>query len=139
MRALLCVGNARLGDDALGPVFARAFRDPAWRVWNGGIAPENCASSIRRAAPTLLVILDATDFPGAPGEIREFPLAALEAHSFSTHAQSLALLARYLAPDIPAIRFFGIRPATLLPSPTPRLSPPVRQSLRHFAALLRSL
>ena len=139
MRALLCVGNSRLGDDALGPVFARAFRDPAWRVWNGGIAPENCAASIRRAAPTLLVILDAADFPGPPGEIREFPLSALESHSFSTHAQSLSLLARYLAPSIPSIRFFGIRPATLHPTPTPRLSPPVRQSLRHFASLLRSL
>ena len=139
MRALLCAGNARLGDDALGPVFARAFRDPAWRVFDGGIAPENCASAIRRAAPTLLVILDAADFPGTPGEIREFPLSALEAHSFSTHAQSLALLARYLAPDVSSIRFFGIRPATLLPSSTPRLSPPVRQALRRFAALLRSL
>ena len=41
MNLLLGIGNPRHGDDALGPVFARAFRHPDWRCLNAATAPEN--------------------------------------------------------------------------------------------------
>ena len=137
MNGLLGVGNPRLGDDALGPVFARAFRAPGWRCWNGSIAPENYASVIRRADLSLLVLLDAAEMALPPGSIRILPPACLASTGgFGTHAPSLQGLADYLSTFVPSVHIIGIQPLSCLPS-TP-LSPPIRSALRQLGPLLRS-
>ncbi len=137
MNGLLGVGNPRLGDDALGPVFARAFRDPAWRCWNGSIAPENYVSPIRRAGVSLLVLLDAAEMGLEPGAIRVLPPDRLSSTGgFGTHAPSLAGLAAYLSTFIPAVRVVGIQPLSCRPGD--RLSPPVRAALKRLGAMLRA-
>lgn len=137
MNGLLGVGNPRLGDDALGPVFARAFRAPGWRCWNGGIAPENYAPVLRRAGLARLVILDAAEMGLPPGTLRELPPGRLAAAGFGTHAPSLSSLASYLSDAIPVVTILGIQPLSCIPS-TP-LSPPVRKALKDLASTLLSL
>lgn len=137
MNGLLGIGNPRLGDDALGPVFARAFRAPDWICWNGSIAPENFVSTIRRADLSLLLLLDAADMQLPPGSIRLLNPAHLSSTGgFGTHAPSLAGLAGYLATFVPEVHVVGVQPLSCHPGD--RLSPPVRETLRSLGPLLRS-
>lgn len=134
MNALLGIGNPRHGDDALGPVFARAFRHPDWRCLAAETAPENFTGLIRRLRPELLLLLDAADMGLPPGSLRRLDPSQLHARDFGTHAPSLAQLADFLSDCAGRIVILGIQPATI--QPRARLSPPVRATLRSLARSL---
>ncbi len=134
MNLLLGIGNPRHGDDALGPVFARAFRHPHWRCINASTAPEHYTSLIRRLQPGRLLLLDAVLMDLPPGSIRRLEPGQLTAAHFGTHAPSLAQFIAYLSEDVPQIDMLGIQPQTLYPGA--RLSSPVRLALKQFAAML---
>ena len=134
MNLLLGIGNPRHGDDALGPVFARAFRHPDWRGVNAATAPENFAGLVRRLHPDLLVLLDAADMGLPPGTLRRLDPAAIQSGDFGTHAGSIGQLATFLSDCAGRVVILGIQPAATAPGA--RLSPPVRAALR---ALGRSL
>lgn len=136
MNLLLGIGNPRHGDDALGPVFARAFRHPDWRTVNAAVAPENFTGLIRRLHPDWLVLLDAADMGLPPGTLRCLEPAAIRAGDFGTHAGSIGQLADYLADCAGQIAIVGIQPAEVRPGA--RLSPPVRAALRDLAGRLAS-
>ena len=136
MNLLLGIGNPRHGDDALGPVFARAFRHPEWRTVNAATAPENFTGLIRRLHPDRLVLLDAADLGLPPGTLRRLDPSAIRAGDFGTHAGSLGRLADYLADCAGQVVVLGIQPAAVRPGAP--LSPPVRAALRNLAAALAS-
>lgn len=137
MHGLLGIGNVRLGDDGLGPVFARAFRAPGWQCWNGGIAPENFVPVIRRAGVSCVVLLDAAEMGLEPGSVRSLPPERLiSAGGFGTHAPSLEGLAGYLATFVPEVRVVGVQPLSCREGA--RLSPPVRDALHRLGAMLRA-
>jgi hydrogenase 3 maturation protease len=132
--ALLGIGRPGSGDDALGPVFARAFRHPAFRAYPAFTAPENLVSAIRRDAPSAVVVLDAALLPLPPGAIRRVDPATLESAGFGTHAPDPLLLHRYLLTAAPAVHWVAVRPS--LPLEGHRLSPPVKAALRALPPLL---
>lgn len=134
MNLLLGIGNPRHGDDALGPVFARAFRHPDWRCLNASTAPENFTGWIRRQHPDLLVLLDAADLGLPPGTLRRLDPDAIQSADFGTHAGSIGQLANYLSDAAGRIVILGIQPAGTTPGQ--RLSPPVRAALKQLAATL---
>ena len=137
MYGLLGIGNVRLGDDGLGPVFARAFRAEGWVCWNGGIAPENFVSVIRRAGVSRLVLLDAAEMGQEPGAVRLLePGRLVSAGGFGTHAPSLEGLAGYLATFVPEVCMVGVQPLSCREGV--RLSPPVREALRRLGPVLRA-
>lgn len=136
MNLLLGIGNPRHGDDALGPVFARAFRHPDWLCVNASTAPENFTGLIRRLHPDLLVLLDAADLGLPPGTLRRLDPAAIAAGDFGTHAGSIGQLANYLADCAGRVVVLGIQPAGTVPGA--RLSPPVRAALRALGRALAS-
>lgn len=131
MNLLLGIGNQRHGDDALGPVFARAFRHPDWRCINASVVPENYAGLIRRIHPDLLVFLDAADMGLPPGTLRRLEPDTLQGRDFGTHAPSIGQLAGYLSDCARRIIILGIQPASTQPGA--RLSPPVRATLKILA------
>lgn len=134
MNLLLGIGNSRHGDDALGPVFARAFRHPDWRCLNAATAPENFTGLIRRLRPDLLVFLDAADMGLLPGALRRLDPDSIQAGNFGTHAGSIGQLATYLSDCAGRIVILGIQPASTIPGT--RLSPPVRATLRVLGQAL---
>ncbi|MGD9611494.1 MAG: hydrogenase 3 maturation endopeptidase HyCI [Kiritimatiellia bacterium] len=134
MNLLLGIGNPRHGDDALGPVFARAFRHPEWRTVNAATAPENFTGLIRRLHPDRLVLLDAADLGLPPGTLRRLDPATIRAGDFGTHAGSLGRLAEFLGDCAGQVVVLGIQPAGVRPGA--RLSPPVRAALRNLAERL---
>jgi len=131
---LLGIGNARHGDDGLGPLFARAFRHPGWRCVNAATAPENFAGLVRRLHPEVLVLLDAADMGLPPGTLRRLDPAEIRTGDFGTHAPPLGQFAAYLSDCAHRIVILGIQPATTLPGA--RLSPPVRATLRTLGRAL---
>ena len=137
MNLLLGIGNPRHGDDALGPVFARAFRHPDWRCIHAGTAPENFTGVVRRLHPTVLVLLDAAELDLPPGSIRELQPAEIGSADFGTHAGSIGHLARYLSDCAERIHIIGIQPADTTPGH--RLSPPVRAALHSLPRLLQQM
>ena len=134
MNLLLGIGNPRHGDDALGPIFARAFRHPAWRCVNAATAPENFTGLVRRLRPDRLLLLDAAEMGLPPGTLRRLRPEDVHAADFGTHAGSIGQLARYLADCARTVEIVGIQPART--DPGARLSPPVRAALKPLALQL---
>jgi hydrogenase 3 maturation protease len=89
---ILGIGNTLKGDDAAGPLVCERLsgKVPA-KVIDAGAVPENYIGPILAAAPDALLIVDAVDFGGRPGQIRLCPLDEIHELTFSTHALSLHL------------------------------------------------
>jgi len=134
MNLLLGIGHSRHGDDALGPVFARAFRHPHWRCINAATVPENYTSLVRRLHPDLLVLLDAADMGLPPGTLRRLDPDQIHGRDFGTHAPSIGQLADYLSDCAQTIVILGIQPATTQSGA--RLSLPVRATLQTLGRTL---
>ncbi len=108
---ILGVGNVLKGDDAVGPrLCERLSGSLSAVVIDGGTAPENHIRPIQKAEPEVLLIVDAIDFGGSPGQIRLFELAEITRFAFSTHTLSLHLFIDLLQGDRPLdVRLVGIQ------------------------------
>ncbi|WP_346865887.1 hydrogenase maturation peptidase HycI [Methanocalculus sp. MSAO_Arc2] len=139
MILILGVGNTLLSDDGVGCYIADviAFSGSSYGLfaYNGGTAPENFTAPIRRAAPDLLVIIDAAGMGLPPGSIRSIPPEKIDDTSIGTHMLPLSHLINYLSPDIPKILFIGIQPETI--DPGEGLSPAVKEAAEKLILLLR--
>ena len=82
-------------------------------VGDGDSAPENYLEKIVNSKPKTILIVDAIDFAGSPGDLRLIPGNAVALRSVSTHALSLRTLVEYLNARISAkIYIIGIQPNT---------------------------
>ena len=89
---VLGVGNTLKGDDAAGPaVCERLSGRVSPRVIDAGPTPENYIGPVLEAAPDILLIVDAVDFGGCPGEMRLCTPEEIRTPAFCTHALSLNL------------------------------------------------
>jgi hydrogenase 3 maturation protease len=105
-------------------------------IFMGQTAPENLTGEIRRFAPTHVVILDAADFGGAPGEAAVIEPADIRGNpSLSTHNLPLNVLTDYLSAQLACqVLIVGIQPAfSDFGQP---LSAAVAQGARGLARLL---
>ena len=133
------VGNRHRRDDAAGPQVIDLRRPETSGVWiDAGVAPENHLELIVRAKPDTVLLVDAVDFGGRPGDCKITDINALETAAISTHAGSLRLLGEYLS-----IRS-GVRPWVLAIQPRrievgEGLSEPVASTVGRIAALLSDL
>jgi len=111
---VVTVGNEFRGDDAAGIVFGRLIAGRIDSpVIEAGDAPENACSEIVRHDPDLIVIVDAMDFGGEPGDCIYTAYSGLNNLSVSTHG-SLNLFAMYLKTATSAdVRILGIQPGSL--------------------------
>jgi hydrogenase 3 maturation protease len=133
------VGNRHRRDDAAGPRVIDLRRPEAQGAWiDSGVAPENHLEPIARTNPDTILIVDAVDFGGNPGECQIMESGAMEMMAMSTHAGSLQMLGDYLF-----IRT-GVRPIVLAIQPEnidmgESLSDPVARSVHKVADVLCDL
>jgi len=74
--------------------------------------PENFTGRVKRFKPACVILIDAADFGGVPGEARIFELSELASIHVTTHRPSLAVLGDYLLSETSARIFvIGIQPA----------------------------
>ena len=97
---VLGVGHALRGDDAAGSAVAQALRPRfADRVFDGGQAPENFVGPVRRSEPDTIIIVDAADFGGSPGEIRVAAADDVVGEMTGTHAAPISMLMTLLSEE----------------------------------------
>ena len=139
---ILGVGNRMRGDDAIGSIigehFATEGRIPAIDC---SVAPENYLSRVLEAKPDELILVDACDFGGQPGEVRVFEEAEFERIAYGlllTHTIPLTLLAALVQKELNCrLRLVGIQPLSVAFGE--EMSEPARTALPEAIALLERL
>lgn len=79
-----------------------------------GQVPENAISILRRFTPDLVVLFDAADFSGKPGEIRWIDPFSTSGFSASSHTLPFSVLSKFLAKELDCeVAVIGIQPVSL--------------------------
>ena len=106
---ILGVGNEMKGDDALGHYVIDRLKTEN-KLFCGEM-PENFISKIKSLNPDVVLIVDAVDFQGKPGEIVFTDAKQYQAISLSTHSLPFSLMSKML----PGIEMFliGVQPQSL--------------------------
>jgi len=145
---VLGIGNELLGDDAVGDRVARelaTFNGTRFEAIPAGIAPENGAYMVSRAAPDVLIIIDAATLAGGAGEGAGsvapwdfYSADSLDTFCHSTHSVPLNMLVTVWRQERPHLNvlFIGIaiRDTTFMAP----LSPPVDASRAEIVGVFRS-
>lgn len=99
---ILGIGNMLRRDDGVGSMLASRIREKVpFTVYDAQEGPENYLGKIIRDKPDNIVIIDAVDFGGKPGEFRVLEGQGLKtANLFSTHNASLSLTINYLQSNL---------------------------------------
>lgn len=94
------VGNALKADDAAGPMLAETLRERfPDRVFDVGQVPENYLGPIRRAGPDTIILIDAADFGGEPGDVRIASMDDVRGLALGTHAAPLSMFMAFAASE----------------------------------------
>jgi len=126
---LLGIGNRYHHDDAVGPYLAEALETrPDYDVIDAGIIPEDYIETTAHKHPDTILMVDATDFGGEPGEVRLLYPEHVNYSGVSTQAGSLRMLAEFLQARTHArIGLLAVQPADV--SDGKGLSPSVAHTL----------
>ena len=108
------IGNTLRADDGAGSLVAERLRERYPDVvFNAAQAPENYLAPIRRADPDVVVLVDAADFGGSPGEVRAATPEDVEGLMMGTHAAPLSMFMRVLKDETGAdVRLLAVQAAT---------------------------
>lgn len=126
----LGIGNTLRSDDGAGAALAARLKDKvSYTVYDCGASPENYLGKIIKERPDNIVIADAVDFGGRPGEIKVVDSQEVKTvNLFSTHNASITLTIDYLQSQIPVdIIILMIQPKAITFGDT--LSPEILKSL----------
>ena len=134
--AFLGIGNELRHDDGVGPAVIDTLKacinDPSITTLNCADVPENFTGYVKRLMPSCIILVDATDFGGYPGEAHIFTLSDLQTADVTTHKPSLAVLGAYLSSETGASVFVvGIQPVNT--DFGTGLSPILRAASNHVA------
>ncbi len=130
---IMGIGNTLHNDDGVGSLLASRIKDKVpYIVYDAGVNPENYLGKIIKDKPDNVVIIDAVDFAGKPGEFREMEGEGLEtANLFSTHNASLSLTINYLKNNLKAdIIILIIQPKSIAFGEI--LSPEIQETLEEL-------
>lgn len=118
--AILGAGSELMADDAAGVMITDALIErfgetpERFRVWSGSTAPECFTGVIKAFKPDHVLLIDAADFGGEPGELCTIDPAVVSGVSFSTHMLPLKVMLDYLEKEIGCrTTILGIQPASL--------------------------
>ena len=95
---ILGMGNTLRSDDGAGSILARRLKDKVpLEVFDVGMSPENYLEKIIKEKPDTIIVIDAADFGGLPGEFKILETSDIKTiNFFSTHNASIVLTINYL-------------------------------------------
>lgn len=117
---MLAIGNELRGDDGLGPLFAKKLSQITENssdvvVIDGGTVPENFTGSLRKEKPTHVILIDAVEMNGNPGDIEFIEKERISEFNVSTHSMPISFLIKYLETTSPfKIILVGIQPQKMV-------------------------
>jgi len=132
---LMGIGNILRGDDGIGSIIARNFKDRHWLSLDCGVAPENFTSIIKKNRPNLVVLIDAADMDLKPGEFRIINPNKINTMHLTTHHIPLYFLISYLEKLSREIIFIGIQPKIIDYSDS--ISPEISDSVPKIIKILK--
>lgn len=102
--AIVGIGNTLRQDDGIGSVLANRLKGKVpYAVFDAGTSPENYLGKITSEKTEVVLLIDAVDFGGEPGEFRLIEGDGLEAaNMYFTHNASLSLVINYLKSSLQA-------------------------------------
>jgi len=137
------VGSTVRSDDGAGPaVVGRLAGEFPDDVIDAGQAPENYVAPIRRAGPSAVILVDAADFGGTPGEVRTARASDVEGLMMDTHAAPLSMFMRILNEETGAdVRLVAIQAGSMEFGEGfgPEVSAAVDEVTRELGAILREV
>ncbi len=102
---LVTLGNSLRGDDGVGPFIGESIKRKAedFKVINAYTTPENIVSPVVDFKPDKLIVIDAANFGGLPGEVRVIPLDKISKYrALSTHSFPLEIIFGIILEDTKA-------------------------------------
>jgi hydrogenase 3 maturation protease len=133
------IGNTLRADDGAGSLVAGrlAARYPDV-VFDTAQAPENYLAPIRRTRPDAVVLVDAADFGGRPGEVRTVRAGDVVGLMMGTHAAPLSMFMTVLGQETGAdVRLVAVQVAST--ELDGDLTPEVADAVETIAARLDDL
>ena len=129
---VLGIGNRQWRDDGIGSYVAEALSGcPALDVIDAGFVPENHLEAVAKRNPDCILMVDATDFGGQPGQARLIFPDKVAYSGVSTHAGSLRMLAEYMRQRTAAgVALLAVQPGDTSAGET--LSPAVSETFRDL-------
>ena len=99
---ILGIGSTLRSDDGIGSILASRIQGKIPHiVYDASTSPENYLGKIIKDKPDNIVIIDAVDFGGTPGEFCEAEGGSVETTNFfSTHNASISLAINYLQKNL---------------------------------------
>lgn len=136
---MLGIGNRYWHDDGVGSYIAEALEScPGFDVIDAGFIPENHLETVALRKPDSVLMVDATDFGGEPGQARLLYPDKVTYAGLSTHAGSLRMLAEYLQARTRArIAVLAIQPGDT--SAGEGLSPVVSSTCKELLEFLTAI
>jgi hydrogenase 3 maturation protease len=136
---LVGVGNELCGDDGVGSLLAQRLggrlRIPSLDVAD---VPENYIGPIESFGAEVVLVVDAVDFGGRPGDLALLELPELVDQHLFSHKAGLGLTFQAMeASNRPEVLVLGIQPASIVPGRA--LSPEVQASLEGLEYLFLDL
>lgn len=108
---ILGIGNELKGDDGIGPIIAKKFKQDSNLLSISTDVPENWIQKIIDFSPDILIIIDCADFQGKPGDIKIIPKNKIMDFSLSTHTLSIpAIVSAVLSKISCKIFLIGVQP-----------------------------
>ncbi|NLI97409.1 hydrogenase maturation protease [bacterium] len=142
---LIGVGNRLRGDDAFGPLAIDRLLESStipsnWIFVDGGEVPENALGLVEKEKPDRILLIDACDWGGMPGEIRFFSadeILSLPIRTISTHGVPLSFWVKMTQVEHPSvlIELLGVQAASLEFNAS--LTPPVQAALEHIEDIIK--
>ncbi len=132
---LMGIGNTLRGDDGIGSIIARNFKDNNWLSLDCGVAPENFTSIVKKNKPQLVVLIDVVEMDLKPGEFRIIHPEKISIMHLTTHSIPLSFLISYLKSFTPEVIFIGIQPKLIYYSTS--ISPEVFKSSEEIIKILK--
>ncbi|MCX5700546.1 MAG: hydrogenase maturation protease [Candidatus Omnitrophica bacterium] len=130
---VLGIGNTLCSDDGIGSMLASAIEGKVpYIVYDSSSSPENYLGKIIKDKPDTVLIIDAVDFGGSPGEFRMYEGEDIQTvNFFSTHDASISLAISYLKNSFKVdIMVLAIQPKVI--SFGEGLSPEVNNTLKQL-------
>jgi len=134
---IITIGNSYRSDDGVGPYIAQKISKykKNFTVLNAEDQPESIVDRAVRLKPGRVVIIDAADFGGMPGEIRLIEKKDIPDTSLSTHSFSPNIIAAIIEEDTGAdVHFLGIQPESI--QLREGLSEPVKKAAKRIISCL---
>lgn len=136
---LIGVGNSLRGDDGAGPALISLLEGKVTAsLLDVGETPESYLSRVLDIHADTVVVIDAADFGGEPGDLAILETADIAGCSVSTHQMPLDLFFRFIKRSSCADVFaLGIQPAQIGFGES--MSPDVDRTVQALAEILRDL